>query len=221
VSHRSYDHATKLADELHGTAIRFPGVWQAMERVDMVISSTGCPHTIIRREQMEPVMAARNGRRLFLVDIAVPRDIDPGVGEIPGCTVANVDDLREAASLNLRQRQEALAAADRIIMEELEQFRQRQESLQMVPTIISLRERAEQIRRHELARTRELFGEMTPAQEEALDALTQGLINKILHTPCTELKQAAARPDRSEFLGIFRTVFQLEEEASLRPTLLN
>jgi glutamyl-tRNA reductase len=221
VSHRSYDHAVQLAEELRGTVIRFPEVWRAMEDADIVISATGCPHTLLRREDMEPVMAARGGRPLFLVDIAVPRDIDPAVGEIPGCTVANVDRLREAAGQNLRQREEALTAADRIIAEEVAQFRERLESLHVVPTIVSLRERAEQIRRQEMARMRQLFGEMTPEQERALDAVTQGLINKILHTPCTELKQAAVRPDGSEFLGVVRTVFQLEKGASPSPTLPN
>jgi glutamyl-tRNA reductase len=221
VSNRTYDHAVKLAAELRGTAIRFPDVWKAMERADIVISSTGCPHTILRREDMEPVMAARAGRPLFLVDIAVPRDIDPAVGEIPGCTVANVDGLKEAATQNLRQREETLESADLIIAEELAQYRQRQESLQVTPTIVSLRERAEQIRRHELARMRQLFGELTPEQEQALDAVTQGLINKILHTPCTELKQAAVRSDRAEFIGVLRTVFHLEEEPSSSAAVLN
>ncbi len=212
VSNRTYDYAVKLAGELNGTAIRFPEVWEAMKRADIVISSTGCPHYIIRREDMEPVMTARQGRPLFLVDIAVPRDIDPAVAELPGCTVANVDALKETASENLRQREEAIADAEQIIAEELAQFHARQASLQVVPTIVSLRERAEQIRQHELARMREVLGEMTPEQEQALEAVTQGLVNKILHTPFTQLKQAAARPDRSEFIGLFRTVFHLEQE---------
>ena len=113
-----------------------------------------------------------------------------------------MDGLQQAASENLRERQEAVEAADRIISVETEMFRERQAQLHVVPTIVSLRRRIEQIRQAELARTRCLFGSLTPEQEKALETLTQGLVNKILHTPFTELKHAAARPDRSEFLDV-------------------
>ena len=212
VSNRTYAHAVALAEELQGEALRFQDVWKAMPRADIVITSTGCPHTIIHREEMERVMAARQGRPLFLVDIAVPRDIDPAVEEIPGCTVANIDSLKEAAGRNLRHRQEAMEAAEAILAAELDQFRQRRASRQVAPAIVSLRRRAEQIRRSELGRMRRLFGEMTLEQEAALEAVTQGLVNKILHTPCAELKEAATRPDRSEYVGLVRSVFHLEEE---------
>jgi glutamyl-tRNA reductase len=215
VSNRTYDHAVALAEELKGEALRFQEVWRAMQRADIVISSTGCPHYIIRRDDLEPVMTARQGRPLFLVDIAVPRDIDPAVQEIPGCTVVNIDSLKETAGRNLRHREEAMEAAEAILAAELEQFRQRRASRQVAPAIVSLRRRAEQIRRSELSRMRELFGEMTPEQEAALEAVTQGLVNKILHTPCAELKEAAARPDRSEYVGLVRSVFRLEEEPAI------
>ena len=221
VSNRTFDHALALAAELQGAAIRFNEVWQAMERADIVISSTGCPHYIIRREDMEPVMAARGGRPLLLVDIAVPRDIDPAVEEIPGCTLANIDGLKAATNENLRHRESAIDAADEIIAGELGQFRERVESLEVVPTIVSLRRHAEDIRHGELERMRELFGELTPEQEQALEAVTQGLVNKILHTPFTELKQAAARPDRSELVGLIRAVFHLEEETVPPVVVLN
>jgi len=220
VSHHSYDHAVQLAEELRGSAIRFPELWKAMERADIVISSTGCPHAIIHREDMEPVMAARRGRPLLLVDIAVPRDIDPAVGEIPGCTVANVDDLKEIAGQSLQQRREALESAEAILAAELAQFREWHETLKVQPTIVSLRQRAEEIRQNEMARLRCRFGAMTPEQEQALDAVTQGLINKILHTPCTELKQAA-RSDRPEDIGLVRTIFHLEEETTSTAALRN
>ncbi|MFB3921189.1 MAG: glutamyl-tRNA reductase [Terriglobia bacterium] len=221
VSNRTYDHAVKLAEELKGLAVRFSEIWEAMKRADIVISSTGCPHAIITRADMESLMASRGNRPLFLVDIAVPRDIDPGVGEIPGCTLANIDALKEVTRHNLRQREEAGAAADRIVEEELAAFRERQEALRVAPTIVSLRQRVEAIRRGELARTRALFGELTPEQEEALDLVTQSLVNKILHTPFTELKQAAARPDRSQFLSVVRSIFRLEEDRAASPASAN
>lgn len=212
VSNRTYAHALALAEELHGRAIRFDSIWQAMKQTDIVITSTGCPHCIISRQDMEKLMDERGHRPLFLVDIAVPRDIEPAVGELPGCTLANVDNLQEVARENLRQREEAVAAAELILAEEIAQFRERQEALQVVPTVVSLRRRMEEIRRSELARTRDLFGALTPEQEEVLETVTQGLVNKILHTPFTELKLAVARSDRSEFLDLVRSVFRLEEE---------
>jgi glutamyl-tRNA reductase len=221
VSNRTYAHAVTLAEEFRGVAIRFNEIWEAMKKADIVISSTGCPHYIIRREDMQRAMRERGGRPLFLVDIAVPRDIDPAVAEIPGCTLANIDSLKEVAEHNLRQRQEAVEGAERIVNEELARLRQRHESLRVAPTIVSLRKRIEDIRRAELARTRELFGDLTPEQEQVLDSLTQGLVNKILHTPFSELKRAAARPDRSAFVGAVRSVFRLEEEAAESALVMN
>ena len=212
VSNRTYDHAVALAAELRGVAIRFNEIWEAMKRADIVISSTGCPHYIITRADMEGLMASRANRPLFLMDIAVPRDIDPGVREVSGCTLANIDGLKELTRQNLKHREEAVEAADTIIEEEMAAFRERQEARRVVPTLVSLRERVEAIRRSELARTRALFGELTPEQEQVLELVTQSLVNKILHTPFTELKQAAARPDRSQFLGAVRSIFRLEED---------
>ena len=213
VSNRTHAQAVALAQELNGLAIHFSRIWEGMKHADIVISSTGCPHFIITRDDMQRLMSERESRPLFLIDIAVPRDIDPRVGEVPGCELVNVDGLQHTASQNLRERQKAVEAADRIILAETEMFRERQAQLNVVPTIVSLRRRFEQIRRAELARTRCLFGGLTPEQEKALETLTQGLVNKILHSPFTELKQAASRPDRSEFLDVVRTIFHLEDNS--------
>jgi glutamyl-tRNA reductase len=214
VSNRTYAHAVALAQELKGLAIHFNEIWEAMSRADIVISSTGCPHYIVTREDMERLMGLRGGRPLFLMDIAVPRDIDPAVRDVEGCSLADVDGLQQVAAQNLKSREKALEAADRIVAEEAEQFRERQEALSVVPTILSLRRRFEEIRRAELARTRRLFGGLTPQQERALEILTQGLVNKFLHAPFSELKQASSRPDRTEFLTVVRTIFRLEDEGA-------
>ncbi len=214
VSNRTHAHAVALARELRGLAIHFSEIWHAMRDADIVISSTGCPHFIITRDDMKRLMAERHGRPLFLIDIALPRDVDPAVREVPGCTLVNLDGLEKVAHQNLLERQNSLEAADRILCQEVELFRERQEQLNVVPTIVSLRRRFEEIRQAELKRARHLFGELTPEQERALEALTQGLVNKILHTPFTELKQAARRPDRSEFLSVIQTIFHLQKDAS-------
>ena len=218
VSNRTHAHALTLAQELRGLAVHFNEIWEAMKRADIVISSTGCPHFIFTRQDLERLMPER-GRPLFLIDLAVPRDIDPTVREVPGCTLVNVDGLQQVANANLRERQRAIEDADQIIAEETAWFRQRQAQLNVVPTIVSLRRRVEQIRRAELARTRRLFGPLTPEQEQALEVLTQGLVNKILHTPFTELKQAASRPDRSEFLDVVRTIFHLDDDSRARVSM--
>jgi glutamyl-tRNA reductase len=214
VSNRTHDHAIALAQELHGLAIHFSEIWQAMRDADIVISSTGCPHFIITRDDMQRLMPQRNGRPLFVIDIAVPRDVDPAVREVAGCTLVNIDGLEEVTQHNLCARQKATEAADQILDEEIELFRERQQQLNVVPTIVSLRRRVEEIRQAEMKRMRRMFGELSPEQEQALEALTHGLVNKILHTPFTELKHAAMRPDRSEFIGVVRTIFHLQEDAS-------
>lgn len=214
VSNRTHSHAVALAQELRGLAVHFSEIWQAMLGADIVISSTGCPHFIITRDDMRRLMQERGGRPIFLIDIAVPRDVDPTVREVPGCTLVNVDGLEEVTHHNLCERQKAMEAADRILDEEIALFRERQEQLNVVPTIVSLRRRVEEIRRAEIKRMRRMFGDLTPEQERALEALTQGLVNKILHTPFTELKHAATRPDRTEFVEVVRTIFHLQEDAT-------
>jgi glutamyl-tRNA reductase len=204
VSNRTHTHAVALAQELRGLAVQFNDIWQAMRGADIVISSTGCPHYIITRDDMERLMPERNGRPIFLIDIAVPRDVDPAVREVAGCTLVNID---------LHEREKAMEAADHILAEEIELFRARQEQLNVVPTIVCLKRRVEEIRQAEMKRMRRMFGELTPEQEHALEALTHGLVNKILHTPFTELKQAAGRPDRSEFIDVVRTIFHLQENS--------
>ena len=213
VSNRTHTHAVALAQELRGLAVQFSEIWQAMKTVDIVISSTGCPHYIITREDMARLMAERNGRPIFLMDIAVPRDVDPAVREVPGCTLVNIDGLTEVTHHNLHEREKAMESADRILDEEMELFRARQDQLNVVPTIVCLKQRVEEIRQSEMKRMRRALGELTSDQEQALEALTHGLVNKILHTPFTELKQAAGRADRSEFIGVVRTIFHLQENS--------
>ena len=212
VSNRTHAQAVALAQELNGLAIHFSRIWEGMKHADIVICSTGCPHFIITRDDMARLMPERNGRPIFLIDIAVPRDVDPAVREVPGCTLVNIDGLEAVAHHNLQEREKAMEAADQILDEEIELFRARQEQLNVVPTIVSLRRRVEEIRLAEMKRMRRMLGELTPEQEQALEALTQGLVNKILHTPFTELKQAALRPDRSEFIDVVRTIFHLQED---------
>lgn len=149
VSNRTYAHAVALAEELGGIAIRFSEIWEALTRADIVISSTGCPHYILTGEDVARLMEERARRPLFLMDIAVPRDIDPRVAELAGCTLANADDLQEVGRENLRQRETAVEAAERIIEEERTVFRRRLEARNVVPTIVSLRRRIEEIRRGE------------------------------------------------------------------------
>jgi glutamyl-tRNA reductase len=214
VSNRTHAHAVALAQELRGLAVLFSELWEAMRGVDIVLSSTGCPHFIITRDDMERLMKERHGRPIFLIDIAVPRDVDPAIREVSGCTLVNIDGLEAVTNHNLLERQKALEAARRILDEEITLFRERQEQLNVVPTIVSLRRRVEEIRQAEMRRMRRMFGELTPEQERALEALTHGLVNKILHTPFTELKQAASRPDRSEFIEVVRTIFHLPVDSS-------
>jgi glutamyl-tRNA reductase len=218
VSSRTHSRAVEVAEEFKGLAVRFDRIWDAMRPIDVVISSTGCPHFLFTRADVDALMHDRNGRPLFLVDLAVPRDIDPEIRAVQGCQLVSIEDLERRAENNAVKRANEMEAAGRIIDEELARFRQREDALSAVPTIVSLRRYAEEIRRLEIDRTRKLFGKLTPEQEQALEVLTQGLVNKLLHSPLAGLKQAAARPDRLEFLDVVRTIFQLDAPPYLDST---
>jgi glutamyl-tRNA reductase len=211
VSNRTYDRAAELAQAFHGTAIRFEQLPEYISRADIVISSTGAPHFVIQKHQVEKMLAARKNRPIFFVDIAVPRDIDPAVNELDNVFVYDIDDLAQVVEANKKQREREAVYAEEIVQQEVQRMMRRVASREVVPTIVALGERLDHIRESELERHRGRLANLTPEQREAVEALTRSIVNKILHGPITQLKSAAGHPERSTLVQLIRRMFGVGE----------
>jgi len=206
---RTLERAEQLAAALGGRAAPLEALRSEMERVDVVISGTGAPGLVVRREDVEAAQAARRLRPLFLIDIAVPRDIEPAVREVKGVFLYDLDDLRSVADANLRERRKEAASAEAILEQEIRAFLEWRQSLDVVPLLVELRRRADEIRRAEVEKARRRLGTLTPEQEKALDAVTSGIVNKLLHSPTVELKRMAGNRHHTEHVGLIRKLFGL------------
>src|SRR6266568_801856 len=212
VANRTYDRATTLARKFGGRAIRFDELYDHCEQADIVITSTGAPVAIFRREHGEMFLSRRKNRPMFFIDIAVPRDVDPEMNKLDGIFVYDIDDLQGAVTSHVAGRKKEAAQAEIIINLEVERFEARLQTLHVVPTIVSLQDYVETIRQAELDRLRGRLGQLSPEQESVLEALTHGIVNKILHTPISRLKTAAAGPEVTTLVDAFRKLFDLQEQ---------
>ncbi len=209
VANRTFERAQELAAAFHGTAIPYDELFEHLNQADIVISSTGAPHFVITRGQAAKLLAARKGRPIFFVDIAVPRDIDPAVNELDNAFVYDIDDLAQVVEANKRQREREAVWAEEIVQEEVARMMKRLASREVVPTIVALEDRLNHIREGELERYRSRLTTLTPEQREAVDALTRGILNKILHGPITELKSGAGNPEHTALVRLIQKIFGL------------
>jgi glutamyl-tRNA reductase len=205
---RSFDRAEELAAALGGQAVPFDALRLALGQADIVISSTGAPHLVISREDVEAAGRARK-RPLFLIDIAVPRDVDPAVRELHNVFLYDLDDLKAVAEANLRERRKEAAAAEAIVEHEVRAFLDWQQSLDVVPVLAALRQRAEAIRREEVERARKHLGPLNAEQERALNAATAAIVNKLLHPPTAHLKEVARNGHATDLVDVVRKLFRL------------
>ncbi|HET8824766.1 MAG TPA: glutamyl-tRNA reductase [Terriglobales bacterium] len=212
VANRTYERACALAERFGGQAIKFDKLYDHCERADVVITSTGAPVTIFKREHGARFLAKRRNRPMFFIDLAVPRDVDPEMSKLDGIFVYDIDDLQEAVSSHVESRKKEAEHAESIIQTEVERFHARLQTLHVVPTIVSLQDQFETIRQAELDRVRGRLGKLTPEQEMAVEALTHGIVNKIMHTPIRSLKSAAAGPEMTTIIETFRKIFDLPEK---------
>ena len=212
VANRTYERACALAERFGGQAIKFDSLYEHCERADVVITSTGAPVTIFKREHGARFLAKRRNRPMFFIDLAVPRDVDPEMSKLDGIFVYDIDDLQEAVSSHVESRKKEAEHAESIIQTEVERFHARLQTLHVVPTIVSLQDQFETIRQAELDRVRGRLGKLTPEQEMAVEALTHGIVNKIMHTPIRSLKSAAAGPEMTTLVETFRKIFDLREK---------
>jgi glutamyl-tRNA reductase len=179
--------------------------------VDIVVTCTGSPRPIIGRAQVTGAMRARRGQPLFLIDIAVPRDIDPEVNAVDNVYLYDIDGLEDVVDANLEERRQAAARARHEIAGDAEAFDRWRQSLEVAPTIIALRETLLEMGRREVERFRRRMGPLTPAQEQALQHMTQALIQKILHRPVVHLRRSVERGDMDASTALYREVFGIGE----------
>lgn len=210
VANRTLDRAESLVREIGGRAIPLDRVPEALAAVDVVISSTGAPGFVVKRQHVEEAVRARRGRPVFLFDIAVPRDIDPAVAQVAGAYLYDIDDLEAVISANLSERAQEARKVERIIAGELERFRQWAASLAVVPTIRMLREKMEAIREQELIRTFNRLPDLTEHERKVIAAMTVTLINKILNDPTQQLKGMAGEGSASLAIETVHRLFDLQ-----------
>ncbi len=208
VVNRTFKNAEQLAAEWGGRAVAFPQLPEALVNSDIAITSTGAPHTILDRKLIEPAMAARPRRSLFLIDIAVPRDINPDVAELPHVHLKDIDDLQSQAEDNVRERRAEIPQVEVIVNEEAAQFLNWYASLDVVSTITNLRGEIEQLRQKELER---LFNrlDLDDRERNLVATMSHRLVNKILHEPTLRLKEEAASGNDAAFVSALHHLFGL------------
>jgi glutamyl-tRNA reductase len=213
VANRTLDNALALADEIGGRAIQFDQLPNALTETDLVISATSAPHIILNASTVAAAMSARNGRPLCLIDIAVPRDIDPQVGVIPNVRLFNVDDLKQLVDANRAEREKAVGQVHAIIIDEAEEFWEWYSERRAVPVIAKLRGRAEEIREMELKKALRRLGHLhlNERDRNVIAALSAGIVSKLLAAPTVHLKERVQSGDGQVYLDALRELFELTD----------
>lgn len=211
VANRTYERAVELATEFNGEAVRFDGLHDELKRCDIVISSTGAPHFVVRKGLAEKVIAERYNRPMFFIDIAVPRDIEPSVNDIDNCYLYDIDDLKTVVEANMAERDKEARRAEDIIRKEVSQFFVWLDHLEVAPTIARLKERAESVRRNEMDRTFKRLNGLSEADRETLDKMTRAMMNKFIHAPIVNLKKTAETDEGHKYLDALRHLFDIDD----------
>ena len=210
VTNRTPERAAEMAAQLEGRAVPFEQLFEYAAQCDILISSTAAPHFLIRKSDAQRLLAERKNRPMFLIDIAVPRDIDPEVNKLDNIYLYDIDDLQQVVNANLKERLKEAQRGEQIAEQEVEKFLRWLKTLDVVPTIIDLQSHLEQLRKQELERVASQLSNLTPQQREAVEALTKGLVNKVLHSPVTQLKSLAQQPDGLRLVETVRRIFNLK-----------
>ncbi len=209
IANRTWENAADLAERLGGTAIRLADLDAALSEVDLLLTGTGANSMIIEHADIERVMRARGEREILVVDVAVPRDVDPAAADIPGVTILDMDDLRAFAEAGMAERRREVASVEAMCSEELERFLAVSSAREVAPLISRLHEQSDEIRLAELERLRTRLGDLDERQLEALDSLTKGIVAKLLHQPTVQLKDAAGSPRGERLAEALRDLFEL------------
>ncbi|HZO06631.1 MAG TPA: glutamyl-tRNA reductase [Solirubrobacterales bacterium] len=214
VANRHYDRAIGLAQQFDGNAVRFEDLPQQLAEADIVVSATNSPHHIVERLELGEVMAARPGKALMLIDIAVPRDVDPECREIPGVGVFDIDDVQRIAERNASGREAEAKRAELIIDAELDRFERWLASLEVVPTIAALRGRGDEIVNRVLAENENRWENLSEADRERVEAMAKAIASRLLHEPTLRVRRSAGEEDAHFLLGALRELFGLDVETA-------
>jgi glutamyl-tRNA reductase len=218
ITNRSYDNAVAMAKTFKGRAVEFDALIDEMAKADIVISSTGAPHSILEKEDMKKVMAKRRYRPIFLIDIAVPRDIDADVNDVENVYLYDIDDLQSVVDSNLEERAREAKEAENIIKQEVQEFLAWLSSLEVIPTIADLRRQADRIRQAELERIGSKLEGLSAEELNAVNTLANGIINKLLHEPMVRLKQSAGQKEGYLYVDSLRHLFALDDNEEKKTT---
>ncbi len=214
VANRTFERAVNLARCFNGSAVALDELLGQLELIDILISSTGAPDFILTKEDVKPVMKQRRNRPLFLIDIAVPRDLDPKINDLENVYLYGIDDLTNVVDINRSERDKEAVRAERIVADETLKFMQWLDGLAITPTIVALREKAEAIRRAELARSMKNFVNLSDKERKSIELLTASIANKLLHDSIIFLKKNAGPEEKRAKLDITRRLFRLDAAES-------
>jgi glutamyl-tRNA reductase len=209
VANRTWSRAVEMARALSGTAVPWDELTTALEAVDIVVTSTGATEPVITRGAVRRVMHDRRGRPLFFIDIAVPRDVEAGVDSLDDVYRYDIDDLKQVVDSNLRERAREAQRAEALVEREVGKYLARQSDAEVIPTIVSLRARLEEIRLGEVKKTLARLPEATPEMRAAIDALSNAMVNKILHAPITKLRESSRAGASRSWLDLVHELFGL------------
>lgn len=213
VANRTWARAQELARALAGTAVPWDELPTALATVDIVLTSTGAVEPVVTRAAVTQVMQGRRRRPLFFIDIAVPRDVEAGVDDLDDVYRYDIDDLKQVVDANLRERAREAQRAETLIEREVAKFLARQGDVEVIPTIVSLRDRLEDIRLGEVRRTLARLPDASPETRAAIEALSSAMVNKILHAPITKLRESSRAGASRSWLELVHELFALGRRA--------
>ena len=209
IANRTWERAVELADRLGGRAVRLADINESLAEVDLLLTSTGATSIMLEHGDLAQVMTVRQGRPLLIVDVAVPRDVDPSAADLPGVTLLDMDDLRTFADAGIAERKGEVAAVRAMLVEEVERFVSVSSAREVAPLVAELYDRAEGVRVGELDRYRARLGDLDERQLEAVEALSKAIVAKLLHDPAVGLKDAAGSPRGERLAEALRDLFDL------------
>ena len=213
VANRTFERAEELAKEFKGDAIRFEHFPDSLVMVDILICATGAPNYVVRRDMVSRALKERRHKPIFLIDISNPRNIDPDVDKVDNVYLYDIDDLQSKVDVNTEGRTKEAARAEELVNLEVETYLQWERALDAVPTIVDLREKVEEVRKRELDKALGSLNGISDDQKRAVEAMSQAIVNKLLHAPLVVLKQAASTPDTGDnTIAVARRLFNLDKE---------
>ncbi len=211
VVNRTRERAEEMSALFEATVVDYERFQDVLPEIDILIASSGAPHYILTHNDVRRLLGARRNRPVFFIDIAVPRNIEPSVNELDNIFLYDIDDLQKVVDSNRLGRLEEAREAEAIVEEEVDRMMARWSARDVAPIIVSLQEQLEGLRQSELDRVRSRLGPLTPQQEEAVEALTRGIIGKIAHGPLAELRRHAGEPNGFQAIDTIRRLFRLRE----------